>query len=268
MTSEGAPTDPDTIKHCCAAAYGRDAVALVLGESYHPGGRALTRRLAGAVGLRPGARVADVATGPGDTARLLAAEYGAVVDGVDLGTETVRRARETTERVGLTGRVRFHTGDAERMPLPGESFDALVCECALCTFPDKPAAAAEFARLLRPGGRVGITDITVSPHGLPDELARLTGWIACLADARPLDDYTATLAEAGLRVTRAERHDQALTDMIDRIEARLKLLRMTAPERLANSGVDVDAVLARTREVTEAVADGVLGYALLTATKS
>ncbi|MGH3265364.1 MAG: methyltransferase type 11, partial [Trebonia sp.] len=62
--------DPADIKACCTAAYGSDAVALLLGDAYHPGGQALTRRLAGILGLSPGQRVADVASGPGATALL------------------------------------------------------------------------------------------------------------------------------------------------------------------------------------------------------
>jgi arsenite methyltransferase len=72
------------VKACCAAAYDSDAVALLLGASYHPGGLALTRRLATMAGLRPGQRVLDVASGPGTTALLLATEFAVSVDGVDL----------------------------------------------------------------------------------------------------------------------------------------------------------------------------------------
>jgi arsenite methyltransferase len=255
------------VKACCAAAYGQDAVALVLGESYHPGGLALTRRLARALGLRPGQHVIDVASGPGATARLLAAEFGATVDGVDLGQSAVDRARSAAQAAGLPAAVRFCVGDAERLPLPGGTADAVVCECAFCTFPDKAAAAAEFARVLRPGGRVGVTDVTVAAGGLPAELTTLTAWVACIAGARPLSRYTDILAAAGLRTVRAEQHDNALAAMIDQIEARLAVLRMTAADHLMAAGVNVDAVLRYTAAARRAVADGRLGYALLVAEK-
>jgi arsenite methyltransferase len=259
--------DRTQIKACCAAAYGQDAVALLLGESYHPGGLALTRRLAQALGLRPGRHVIDVASGLGTTARLLAAEFGATVDGVDLGQSAVERARSAAEAAGLTAAVQFRVGDAERLPLPGGLADAVVCECALCTFPDKAAAAAEFARVLRPGGRAGITDVTVADGGLPGELTTLTAWVACIADARPVSQYTDILAAAGLRTVRVERHDDALARMIDQIEARLAMLRMTDPGRLTAAGVNVDAVLHYTALARQAAADGLLGYALLVAEK-
>lgn len=265
MSTEHGPVDAEEIKNCCAAAYGNDAVALVRGESYHPGGQALTERLADALDLTPGQRVVDVAAGPGATARLLAAQRGVQVDGIELNSATVDKARNAAARAELTSAVRFHTGDAERIPLPDGEFDAVVCECAFCTFPDKRTAAAEFSRVLRPGGRVGITDITVRPGGLPAELSGLAGWVACIADARPLDDYIAILNDAGLRTIATSHHDDALRSMIDMIEARLKLLRMTAPDQLAAAGINVDAVLGYTRLAGEAATNGTLGYALITA---
>ncbi|MBC3193925.1 class I SAM-dependent methyltransferase [Pseudonocardia sp. C8] len=267
MSTRHSPADAAEIKNCCAAAYGNDAVALLLGESYHPGGQALTERLADALDLRAGQHVVDVAAGPGATARLLATQRGVHVDGIELNQATVDKARATTENAGLGQTVRFHTGDAERIPLADAEFDAVVCECAFCTFPDKPTAAREFARVLRPGGRVGITDITVHPDGLPTELTGLAGWVACIADARPLDDYIAILDTAGLRTTDTQSHDEALRSMIDMMEARLKLLRMTAPDQLVAAGIDVNAVLHYTRLAADAAATGTLGYALITAEK-
>lgn len=88
---------PGTCLACpVAAAYGNDAVALVLGESYHPGGASLTRRLLNQLRLRPADQVLDVATGPGATARLLAIDYDVTVDGIDLAESTVEQARATT----------------------------------------------------------------------------------------------------------------------------------------------------------------------------
>ena len=253
MTGSG--VDPAAVKACCAAAYGHDAVALLLGESYHPGGLALTRRLADQLRLRRGHRVADVACGPGTTARLLAAEYGVGVDGVDLNPSTVD-----------TPGVRIHSGDAERIPLPSEAFDAVVCECAFCMFPDKQAAAAEFARLLRPGCRLGFTDVTVTGC-LPLELTGLAGRIACIADARPVSAYEQLLSRAGLRVIHRESHHAAITRMIDQIEARLTVLRIAGTDSLAAARLDPPAV-ARYLDLTRrAVADGVIGYALLVAEK-
>ena len=250
------------LKACCAAAYEHDLVALVLGPSYHPGGLDLTRRLAWALGLRSGDRVLDVASGPGTSAFLLADEFGAAVDGVDAGGLTVERARSGARRRNLDGRVRFLVGDAEALPFADGSFDAIVCECALCTFPDKPAAAAEFARLLCPGGRVGITDVTVEPDRLDPELRTLAARVACLADARPAGEYQAVLAGAGLRVTLTEAHDEALAAMVEQIDDRLRALEM-----VGLPGVDLAAARPYLAAANRAVRSGTAGYALLTAVK-
>ncbi len=259
---------PHRIKACCADAYSRDIVALLLGESYHPGGASLTRRLAEVLGLRSGQRVADIASGPGATARLLASEYDVTVDGVDLGEINVDRGRTAAAAAGLGEQVRFHRGDAEELPLPDNTFDALVCECALCTFPDKDAAARQFARILRPGGLAGITDVTITEAGLPAELTSLTAWVACVADARTLTDYTGILERAGLHVRHIESHHDSLLKMIDRIDARITALRVIAPKLLADNGVAPDAVLAYTRLVADAVKAGHIGYMLITAEKT
>jgi SAM-dependent methyltransferase len=258
---------PQRIKACCADAYSRDIVAVLLDDSYHPGGAALTRRLAEVLGLRSGQRVADIASGLGATARLLATEYDVTVDGVDIGEMNVNRAQAAAAAAGLGEQVRFHYGDAEELPLPDNIFDALMCECALCTFPDKNAAARQFARILRRGGLAGITDVTIN-DALPLELTSLTAWVACVADACTVTDYTSILAGAGLHVRQIESHHDSLLKMIDRIDARITALRIAAPKLLADNGVAPDAVLAYTRLVTDAVKAGQIGYSLITAEKT
>lgn len=259
------PPTGEELKACCAAAYSSDVVSLLLGDSYHPGGTALTRRLADGLALTPGARVLDVASGRGTTALLLADAYGTEVDGVDYSAANTALAQGAAQAAGLADRARLTTGDAEQLPYPDAVFDAVVCECALCTFPDKTRAAAEFARVLKPGGRLGITDVTIDPDRLPPELTGLGSRIACIADARPLHEYTGVLAAAGLRTVHTERHDTAMLRMIDQIEARLNLLRMTSLDRLTAAGFDLDAAPMVLGAARRAVAGGVLGYALLIA---
>jgi ubiquinone/menaquinone biosynthesis C-methylase UbiE len=260
-------TTTDQIKSCCAAAYSSDIVTLLLGDSYHPGGLALTRHLASYLNLTADAWALDVACGRGTTALLLATEHRARVDGVDLSTANVALARGAAAAAGLPDRVAFTVGDAERLPYPDATVDAVVCECALCTFPDKPTAAAEFARVLRPGGRAGITDVVSHPNRLPAELTGIGAWIACVADARPLPAYADLLTNAGLRVMHTERHDTAMTRMIDQIEARLGVVRMTSRHRAEALGVDLDRAGPILAAARAAVADGTLGYGLLVAEK-
>jgi len=265
VRSTRVPAAEDDVKACCARSYQSDVVALILGESYHPGGLELTRRLARALDLRAGQTVLDVASGPGATAFLLAAEFSVVVEGVDLGEQAVAKANTKAAEQGLDGSVRFTVGDAERLPLADASVDAVVCECAFCTFPDKPTAARELARVLRPGGRLGITDVALDPSRLDDELRSMAGWVACLADARPLEEYVALLEAEGLRVTLTEHHDAALAAMIDQIDARLVAFRMAKVPAL--DSIDFDQARRRVAAAGRAVQEGIAGYKLLVAEK-
>lgn len=260
--------DAETVKACCAAGYSSDLVSLLLGDSYHPGGLTLTRHLFERVELSAGQRLVDVACGRGTTGILAAREYGARVDGVDLSAANVALANGAAAAVGLTDRAAFSVGDAEAVPLPDRCADVVVCECALCTFPDKPTAVAEMARLLVPGGKIGITDVAADRDRLPAELTGLTAWIACVADARPLTEYADLAASAGLRVLTIERHTEVLSQMIDQIEARLELLRMIAKPRLEALGVDFAKAGPVLGAVRRAVDDGILDYVLLVGEKS
>jgi arsenite methyltransferase len=256
----------EDVKSCCAAVYGLDLVGVFLGDSYHPGGPALTRRLADALDLRPGQQVLDLACGPGATAMLLARERKVKVTGIDLGAVQVTKARARASQLGLGKWVQFQLGDAERLPIGDGRFDAVVCECALCTFPDKPTAAAEIARVLRPGGKVGIADIWLEPDRLEPELCGIAGRIACLADAQPLDAVHDLLTASGFEVTTTERHDQELAKMIKQTRAGLRALKIGGV-----SGLDrqiLRRAIALAGNAADVVARGDAGYYLTVAQRT
>jgi ubiquinone/menaquinone biosynthesis C-methylase UbiE len=232
----------------------------------HPGGEELSRRLAHLAGVGRGSRVLDVASGRGRTARLLASEFEAEVTGVELSPESVDAARTEAEAAGLDGLLRFVRGDAAALPAPSRAFDAVICECALCLFPRKPAAVAEMRRVLRPGGVVAISDVTAEPNDLPAVLRGLAGRVACLADALPRVGYEALLRDARFELLLAESHDGALAAMAERVEYRLRVARMldaAAPYR------DLIAeAIALVREARSAIVRGSLGYRLFVARRA
>ena len=140
----------------------------------------------------------------------------------------------------LKERLQFERCDAETLPFADESFDAVICECAFCTFPQKTLAAAEFFRVLRPGGHVGISDLT-RMEILPSELNGLLAWVACIGDAQPAEMYAAYLQNSGFSVDHIESYDEALQEMVD--EIRLKLLGaeiMKGLNKLPLPGVELD----------------------------
>jgi SAM-dependent methyltransferase len=243
---------PDELKACCAAAYASPAAHWLLGDSFHPGGAALTARLVEALGVGPGDTVVDVGSGPGTSALQLARTTSCAVVGVDLSPESVGAAAAAAAEARLDGQVRFVVGDAEALPLEDNSMDGVLCECALCTFPDKRAAAREMARVLRPGARLALSDLIADPGRLPPELAGLQARVACIADARPLEEVAALLEDAGLELIDTERRDEALAGLVDRVEARLRSV-----------GVEVGLVAAARRAVDAEV----LGYGVVIASK-
>ncbi|MCQ6556826.1 methyltransferase domain-containing protein [Streptomyces sp. C10-9-1] len=103
-------------------------------SSPNPGGTALTRRLANRLELAPGMRVLDVASGRGTTALLLADTYEVRADGIGYAPANTSLARGVAEAGGLADRAVFSTGEAEHLTA-NAVFDAVVCECALCTSP-------------------------------------------------------------------------------------------------------------------------------------
>jgi len=257
------PTEGEGVKSCCARLYESDYVKLLLGDSFHPGGVKLTERLGEVLGLAPQSRVLDVAAGQGASAIHLAQRFGCEVVGVDYGSDMVRRANETAAAQGASDRVRFERGDAERLPFDNASFDVIICECAFCTFPDKPAAAREFARVLKPGGRIGLSDLTRA-EVLPKELDSLLAWVACIADAQPVEGYASFLRGAGFTVSRIEPHDEALAEMVNQIRAKLLGAELLVGlKKLELPGVDFTAAKDMARSALETIQQGKLGYAIV-----
>jgi ubiquinone/menaquinone biosynthesis C-methylase UbiE len=262
------PAESAQVKSCCAALYQSDFARMLLGDSLHPGGLRLTERLGVLLDLQPGQRVLDVASGKGESAIFLARRFGCQVTGIDFGAQNVAEASERARAAGVQNLVTFRQGDAERIEAPAAGFDAVICECAFCTFPDKPAAAGEFARVLRLGGRVGLSDLTRSGR-LLSELEGLLAWIACIADARPAQEYTAYLEAAGLRALRVEPHDEALAEMVRDIQGKLLGAELLSKlKKLDLEGVDLAQAKTLARAAAAAIRARTLGYALILGAKS
>jgi hypothetical protein len=260
--SAGAAAD---IKSCCARAYESSMVGWLLDGRLHPGGEALTLRSAALAGLTESHRVLDVASGPGASALLLAREIGCEVVGVDYSAASVAAGREAAARAGLSSRAQFLTGDAESLPVEDASFDAVLCECSLCTFPDKRQAVAEMRRVLRTGGAAIVSDVTARTACLPASLRSFAARIACLADALGAGAYVQLLERGGFEVVAREARDRDLAEMVDRLEARLRVARMlpTLESQLSSS---LDEAVDLVRSAQAAIEHGDLGYSVFVGT--
>src|SRR5258707_6504219 len=268
ITPDTNPASTEILKHCCAELYESDLAKILLGDSFHPGGLRLTERLGSLLRLTAESRVLDVASGKGVSAFFLAEQFGCHVVGVDYGGQNVANANDLADVKGLPSRVRFERGDAERLPFLDASFDAVLCECAFCTFPDKFAAAREFARVLHPKGQVGLSDLTRGPL-LPKELDSVLAWIACIADAQSVESYAACLRGADLEVENVELHNEALAEMVQQI--RMKLLGaeiMVGLNKLNLRGVDLSKAKDLANSAVAAIRQGQLTYVIITASKS
>lgn len=199
------------------------AVRTLLGATAHPGGAALSAELLGLLGLlgpglslggavpARGLTVADVACGSGSTLRLLGAR-GVRAVGVDVDPDAVRRS----VRRGLT----VVRGDATALPLAAGSLDAAICECSLSTMSSPEAAVGAVALALRPGGILGVTDVTAEP-GLDPVVAAA---VARLTTPRPLAAWVELLAGAGLAVELVQDRRAEALALVTRLRRRLVLL--------------------------------------------
>jgi len=268
MTEVPTPQATKEVKQCCARLYESDIAKILLGDSFHPGGLRLTERLGALMNLTRESRVLDVASGAGTSALFLAEHFGCQIVGVDYSEQNVERSNELAANKLLASRAHFELGDAERLHFADASFDAVICECAFCTFPDKSSAAREFARVLRPDGHVGISDLTRGAV-LPKELEGLLAWIACIADAQPVEGYADYLRSAGFDVRTVENHDGALVELVHQI--RMKLLSaevLVGLKKLALSNVDFTSAKQMAKSAVAAIEQGQLGYAVLVVAKT
>lgn len=266
-TQETNSLGDESLKQCCAKLYESDLARVLLGDSFHPGGLKLTERVGSLLHLTPESRVLDLASGKGTTALFLAERFRCRIVGVDYSGQNIADANHLASAKGLSSLVRFERGDAESLPFPDESFDAIICECAFCTFPNKTDAAREFGRVLRPGGRVGLSDLTRGP-ALPKELDSLLAWVACIADAQPVNTYADYLRSAAFELEKVEVHDEALTEMVQQI--RMKLLSaevLVGLKKLSLPSVDFTSAKQMAQSALTAIQKGQLGYAALIAAK-
>lgn len=148
--------------------------------------------------LQPGETVLDLGSGAGIDCFVAANRVGADgrVIGVDMTPEMVERARRNA-RQGDYPQVEFRLGEIEHLPVADRSVDAIISNCVINLVPDKGQAFREAFRVLKPGGRLSVSDIVLLAD-VPAELQASTeSYVACLAGAVHRDTYVALLREAG-----------------------------------------------------------------------
>jgi arsenite methyltransferase len=148
--------------------------------------------------LRPGETVLDLGSGAGFDCFLAASRVGRTgsVIGVDMTPEMITKARGNARRISAAN-VDFRLGEIEHLPVPDGSVDVIISNCVINLSPDKSAVFREALRVLKPGGRIAISDVVATqaiPKEVSDSVEALTG---CVAGAAPADEIRALLAAAG-----------------------------------------------------------------------
>jgi SAM-dependent methyltransferase len=149
--------------------------------------------------LQPGETVVDLGSGAGIDALIAAGAVGpnGHVIGIDMTPEMLAKARANAEHVGAD-HVEFREGRLEALPVDDASIDAITSNCVINLVPDKSAVFTEIARVLKPGGRLVVSDVTLDGK-LPEAIARdVTAYVGCVAGAIRREDYLAMLTDAGL----------------------------------------------------------------------
>lgn len=148
--------------------------------------------------LHPGEAVLDLGSGSGLDCFLAAQQVGAEgkAVGLEMSDDMLALARRNLAKVGATN-VEFHKGEMESMPLPENAFDVIISNCVINLSPDKDAVFRESHRVLKPGGRLRVSDIVWTRPPTEAEQNDLASWAGCVAGALEVDEYVAKLRSAG-----------------------------------------------------------------------
>jgi arsenite methyltransferase len=155
--------------------------------------------------LREGEVVLDLGSGGGIDVILSARRVGpaGVAYGLDMTDEMLALARQNAADAGIAN-AHFLKGVIEQVPLPSESVDVVISDCVINLSVDKPAVVAEIARVLKPGGRVGVSDVVADDRLTPEERAERGSYVGCIAGALSRSEYLAELEAAGLEAATVE----------------------------------------------------------------
>ncbi len=150
-------------------------------------------------GLQPGEVVLDLGSGGGIDCFLAARQVGPTgrAIGVDMTPDMLARANANKLKVGLDN-VEFRQGQIEALPVEDTSIDVIMSNCVINLSPDKAAVFHEVFRVLKPGGRISVSDIVTEGEFSPELRANAAQWSACVSGAIDVHDYTNLMAEAGL----------------------------------------------------------------------
>jgi arsenite methyltransferase len=166
--------------------------------------------------IKPGETVLDLGSGGGLDCFIAARQVGPTgrVIGVDMTPEMLARATATAERMGITN-VSFRSGYIEAIPVEDGTVDVIISNCVINLSPDKRQVLTEMYRVLKPGGRIAISDIVTRGPISDEYIEQPDAWSSCVSGALPTEQWSAWLAELGFE--RIDIYPALTTDPIDSI---------------------------------------------------
>ncbi|MGY5859398.1 MAG: class I SAM-dependent methyltransferase [Candidatus Thorarchaeota archaeon] len=251
--------DEEELGVCCADFYNHPIVVKLLDGIFHPGGLALSKLMVDRMGLDSDSSLLDIACGDGKTATYLAKTMGIQVSGIDVGQAMIDAATQRTKNMRVEDTTDFRVALASKIPYEENTFNAVISECALCTFHDKESAMSEITRVLKPGGIVGLNDVTVQNHAdLDEELRGLLGRVACVADALSSEEYINLFTSKGFTLLSSSVHSNLLDDMARKAKTRARFFRDVGEEQ--ENGSKMDDAIRMIDQIEKQIASGNIGY--------
>jgi len=179
--------------------------------------------------LKPGETVLDLGSGGGIDVLLSARRVGSTgkAYGLDMTNEMLALANDNKRKAGIEN-VEFLRGEIENIPLPDNSVDVIISNCVINLSADKDKVLREAFRVLKPGGRIAVSDVVTRGTILPEIRQSVLAWVGCIAGALEENDYRGKLVAAGFEQIEVE------PTRIYRAE--------DAREFLSGQGIDVDAI--------------------------
>jgi arsenite methyltransferase len=179
--------------------------------------------------LREGETVLDLGSGGGIDVILSAKRVGAsgIAYGLDMTDEMLALAQKNAADAGVRN-VHFLKGVIEQIPLPADSVDVVISNCVINLSVDKPAVRTEIARVLKRGGRIGISDVVAEDRLTADQRADRGSYVGCIAGALSKGEYEAGLEAAGFEQISVELTHQVADGMHGAI---VKAVKTTEPEQ-------------------------------------
>jgi ubiquinone/menaquinone biosynthesis C-methylase UbiE len=253
-------------KQCCVDFYQNELVRVLFGDSLHPGDLSLTEKLGKKINLSKENKVLDVGCGVGTSSIFLAKKFGCTMTGIDLSAKNIKIAKYIAFEQKLESSTNFMVGDAEEFNLRDNTFDAVICECSLCLFPDKDQATKEMFRVLKKDGSLGISDVVIRGE-LPEEMQNALFKFICVLDAKSELEYTRILEKAGFDNIVFDDKKNEIQNLLKDVKRRIFVAELAINMGKLKLNVDIKKAKEMLKLLSECVSSGLISYTMIIAHK-